>query len=59
MKCERCNVEMHNESVSFCLGHRKEKKHSNGGIYQDPVIVKSIYTCPKCGKIELNANESE
>ena len=39
------------------LGYSEEKKYPNGGGYQEPINAKSIYICPKCGKIELNINE--
>jgi predicted RNA-binding Zn-ribbon protein involved in translation (DUF1610 family) len=57
MECERCDVEMRKESVSFPLGYSKDKTYPNGGTYQEPIMAKSIYTCPNCGKIELNVRE--
>lgn len=57
MKCERCNVEMKKENVDIHIGYGEEKRYPNGGGYQDPINAKSIYICPRCGKIELNVND--
>ncbi len=57
MKCERCDVEMYKESISFSLGYSKDKTYPNGVTYQEQILAKSIYTCPNCGKIELNVRE--
>lgn len=57
MRCIRCDVEMKKEKIDMHLGYSEEKKYPNGGGYQEPINAKSIYICPKCGKIELNINE--
>lgn len=57
MKCLRCNIEMKKEKVVVHLGYSEEKRYPTGGGYRIPINAKSIYICPECGKIELNAKE--
>ena len=57
IQCVRCNVEMKKEKVSMCLGYTEDKKYPNGSVYQEPISVKSVHICPKCGMIELNIKE--
>ena len=57
MKCVRCGMKKKKEKVEIHLGYTAEKKYPNGGGFQEPINAKSIYICPKCGKIELYINE--
>lgn len=57
MNCERCNTEMDKKSVSIQLGYGPEQKQNGSSVFQEPIIVRSIYICPKCGKIELNSQK--
>ena len=57
MKCVRCGKKKKKEKVEIHLGYTAEKKYPNGGGFQEPINAKSIYICPKCGKIELYINE--
>ena len=57
MQCVRCNVEMKKEKVGMCLGHTEDRKCPNGSVYQEPISVKSVHICPKCGMFELNIKE--
>ena len=58
MKCERCGVEMRKEKVHFFIGYGEEQRYPGGkGGYQKPINAKSVYTCKKKKKMELNQNE--
>lgn len=56
MQCERCKVEM--EKHTF-----KRGEAGTGDYYAEtdkysgfPVIARSVFICPKCGKMEFNIN---
>lgn len=58
MQCERCKVEMEKGNFDIKELHFGNNYYSFGGMYGGhPVSAKSVYVCPKCGKMEFNIKE--
>ena len=60
MQCERCNVEMEKKTFGSGASELSFNQHYAFGDKKyggHPVIAKSVYICPKCGKMEFNINE--
>lgn len=55
MQCDRCKVEMEKRNFDIQELNFGNNHYSFEGKYGGyPVIAKSVYICPKCGKMEFN-----